>query len=98
MWPAGACTVVLKVPRPGAPSLAVTVWRESIAVPLLTSSTSVASNTLAVPLTVNVVPTVPPLAGFSTRIGGTNVATSSRVSPMRPPTSTRCTDEYCVSV
>jgi hypothetical protein len=69
-----ACIVASKVPRPGAPSEAVTVVR-SIAAPFRTVwTTSVASKTLAVPVTWNVGETCAFSAGRSTTIGGSTVA------------------------
>ena len=96
-WTAPAI-VTENVPRAGAPSLAVTVCFDSTVPPRRSSTTSVASNTLAVPLTVNVFGTSPPAAGCSTMITGSNEATSARVRPVRPATSTCCTLGNWVSV
>ena len=73
--------MTVNVPRAGAPSLAVTVCFERTAPPRRSSTTNVASKTLAVPLTVKVSGTPAPAPGRSRRMTGTNAPTSARVRP-----------------
>ena len=96
-----------KSPRPGAPSLAVTVSSKSFEPSGPSRRTrSVASKTLAVPLTAIGLVTVSPNAGCSIRISGVNSGWVARVigracEPTGSPwtaTQTRRMVGNCVSV
>ena len=86
-----ACIVTSNLPRAGAPSDAVTVFRSTVVPPRTVCTTSVASQTLAVPLTWNVVETRSPGAGRSTTIGAGAAVVGVEELPQPPAVSAPAT-------